>query len=46
MHHSKELAFTFIMMLVFFRCTVSFNIKSPLYMVHSIQLACFHIIEF
>ena len=25
MHHSKELAFTFIMMLVFSLCTVSFN---------------------
>ena len=41
MHHSKELAFTFIMMLVFSRCTVSFNNYSTLYMAHSIPLACF-----
>ena len=31
MHHSKELAFTFIMMLVFSRCTVSFNNYSSLH---------------
>ena len=31
MHHSKELAFTFKMMLVFSRCTVSFNNYSTLH---------------
>ena len=40
MHHLKELAFTFIMKLVFSRCTVSFNNYSTLYMAHSIPLAC------
>ena len=36
---------TFIMMLAFARCTVSLNNYSTLYMVHSIPLACFHVIE-
>ena len=45
MHHSNEQALTFIMMLVFSRCIVSFNNYSTLYMVHSIPLACFHVIE-
>ena len=42
MHHSKDLDFTFIMMLIFSHCTVSINNYSPLYMVHSIPLAFFH----
>ena len=41
MHHSKDLVFTFIMMLIFSRCTVSINNYSTLYMVHSIPLAFF-----
>ena len=45
MHHSKEEVYTFIMMLNFYRCTVSFNNYSTLYMVHSMPLACFHVIE-
>ena len=45
MHHSKDLVFTFIMMLILSRCTVSVNNNSNLYMVHSIPLALFHIIE-
>ena len=45
MHHSKEQVFTFIMMLIFSRCTVSFNNYSTLYMAHSIPLACFHFKE-
>ena len=45
MHHSNEHALTFIMMLVLSRCTVSFNNYSTLYMVHSIPLACSHVIE-
>ena len=45
MHHSNEQVLTFILMLVFSGCTVSFNNYSTLYMVHSIQLACFHDIE-
>ena len=45
MHHSKDLVFTFIMMLIFSRSTVSFDNYSIYYMVHSIPLAFFHIIE-
>ena len=45
MHHSKDLVFTFIMMLMFSQCTVSINNYSILYIVHSIPLAFFHIIE-
>ena len=45
MHHSKDLVLTFIMMLIFSYCTVSFNNYSTLYMVHSIALAFFRIIE-
>ena len=45
MHHSKDLVFTFIMILIFSRCTVSINNYSALYMVHSIPLAFFHIID-
>ena len=45
MHHSKELAFTFMMVLIFSRSTVSVNNYSMLYMVHSIPLTFFHIIE-
>ena len=41
MHHSKELDFTFIIMLIFSRCTVSINNYSTLYMAHSIPLAYF-----
>ena len=41
MHHSKVLVFTFIMMLIFSRCTVSINNYSTLYMVQSIPLAFF-----
>ena len=41
MHHSKDLVFTFIMMLIFSRCIVSINNYSTLYMVHSIPLAFF-----
>ena len=39
MHHSKEIAFIFIMVLILSRCTVSLNNYSILYM------ACFHVIE-
>ena len=46
MHHTNEQALTFIMMLVFSHCTVSFNNYSTIYMVHSIPLACFHVIDF
>ena len=45
MHHSKDLGFNFIMILIFSRCTVSVNSYSALYMVHSIPLAFFHIME-
>ena len=45
MHHSKDLVFTFIMMLICFRCTVSNHNYSTLYMVLSIPLAFSHIIE-
>ena len=45
MHLSKERVFTFIMMLIFFRCTVSFNNYITLYIAHSIPLRCFHVIE-
>ena len=45
MHHSKELVFTIIMMLIYSRCIVSFNNYSTLYMAHSIPLACFHVKE-
>ena len=41
MHHSKDLVFTFIMVLIFSHSTVSINIYSTLYMVHSIPLAFF-----
>ena len=34
MHHSKELALTFIMMLVFSCCTVTFNNYSTLYIIY------------
>ena len=44
-HHSKELAFAFISIPIFSRCTVSFNNYSALCMAHSITLACFHVIE-
>ena len=45
MHHSKELAYTLLKMLIFSRCTVSFNNYSTLNMVHSIPLTCFRVIE-
>ena len=45
MHHSNDQVFTFIMMLIFYRCTVSIDNYSTLDMVHSIPLAFFHIIE-
>ena len=41
-HHLKGRVFTFIMMIIFAICTVSFNNYSTLYMAHSIPLACFH----
>ena len=41
MHHSKDLVFTFIMMLICSRCTVLIYNNSMLYMVHSIPLAFF-----
>ena len=45
MHNLKELAFTFLMMLVFSRCTVSYNNHSTSYTVHSIPPVSFHVIE-
>ena len=45
MHHSKDLVFTYVMMLFFSRCNASINIYSTLYTVHSIPLAFYHIIE-
>ena len=45
MHHSKDLVLTFIMMLIFPRCTVLINNYSTVYMVHSIPLAFFRAIE-
>ena len=45
MHHSKELAFTFIMMLLFSSCIVLLNNYSTLYMAHSLPLVCFHFIK-
>ena len=41
MHHSKDLVFTFMMMLILSRCIVIFNNYSTLHMVHSIPLAFF-----
>ena len=38
MHHSKDRVFTLIMMLIFSRCTVSFNNYSTLYMTPVIQV--------
>ena len=46
MHHSKKLAFTFIMILIISRFTVSFNNYSKLYMTHFIPLACFYVIDY
>ena len=45
MHHSNEQVLTFIIMLVFSRFTVSFDNYSTIFMVQSIPLACFHVIE-
>ena len=45
MQQSKELAFTFIMMLSFSRCIVLLNNYSTLYMAHSLPLVCFHFIK-
>ena len=45
MHQSKERVFTFKMMLIVSRCTVSLNNYNTLYMAHSIPLARFHVIE-
>ena len=45
MHHSKDAVFNFVMVLIFSRSTVSVNNYSMLYMVHSIPLTFFHIIE-
>ena len=42
MHHSKERVITFIMMLIFSRCTVSVNNYITLYMVDSIPLCFYH----
>ena len=44
MHYSKDQDLTFIMVLIFFRCTVLINNYSTLYMVHSIPLAFFFIL--
>ena len=45
MPYSKELVYTFIMMLIFSHCTVSFNNYSTLYIAHSKKLACVHVVE-
>ena len=45
MHHLNDQVFTFMMMLIFSGCTVTINNYSMLYMVHSIPLAFFHIME-
>ena len=45
MHHIKDLVFPFMIMDIFSRCTFSIYNYSTLYMVHSIPLACFQIIE-
>ena len=45
MHHSKELAIIFIMILIFSRSVVSFNNYSTLYMAHTIPRASFHVME-
>ena len=45
MHHSKDAVFTFMMVLIFSRSTVSVNNYSMLYMVHSISLTFLHVIE-
>ena len=45
MYHSKEMYFTFIMLLISSRRTVSFNNYSILYIAHSIQMTCFRFIE-
>ena len=39
MHHSKDRVFTFKIMLIFFRCIVSFNNYSTLYM-HTLYPGC------
>ena len=41
MHHSKDLVFIFIMMLIFSGYTVAIDNYSTLYMVHSIPQAFF-----
>ena len=41
----KKLPFTFIAVLILFRCTVLFNNYSILYIADSIPLTCFHVIE-
>ena len=45
MHHSKDPVFTFIMMLVLSSCIASIDNYSTLYLVHSIPLAFFHIMN-
>ena len=45
MHYSKHHVFTFMILLIVLRCNVLFNKYSTLYMVHSIPLACFQVIE-
>ena len=45
MHHSKILSFTFKMVLLSLRCTVSFNSYSVLCIAYSIPLTCFVVIE-
>ena len=45
MHHSKVIAFTFMMMLICSRCTVLLKNYSTIYIAHSIPLACLHVIE-
>ena len=49
MHHSKELCFTFKMMLISPRCTlcstVSFCGYNILYVAHYIPLTCIHVTE-
>ena len=45
MPHSKELSFTFIIILISSSCSVLFNNYNKLYIANFIPLACFHVIE-
>ena len=44
MHHSREQAFTFIMMLIFSPCTVSLN--NSTHYTRPTPLTCFHVKDF